>query len=142
MERLAALGVEVVRPRVEQLVMDGTQVVGVAIEGGRVVDADAAVVVPRFHARSDLYESLGGRVEITPSGSHIPTGPRGVTDIPGVWAAGNANDPMAMVAASAASGVATGVAVHGDLAMADLDRAVRARRHAADVLVERTVDSR
>jgi hypothetical protein len=33
-----------------------------------------------------------------------------------------------MVIMSSASGVATGAAVHGDLVMADLDRAVRVRR--------------
>lgn len=127
-EQLSALDVSVVRPRVERLVMDGAQVRGVEIEGGRVFDADAVVVVPRFNARTDLYESLGGCPEEFPFGKQVPADPRGMTAIPGVWAAGNASNPMAMVVAAAASGVAAGAAVHGDLCLADLDRAVQQRR--------------
>ncbi len=130
-EQLAALGVEVVRPKVQRLVMDGAQVRGVEVEGGRVFEADAAVVVPRFDARTKLYEALGGAAETTSFGRQIPTDPRGMTEVPGIWAAGNASAPMAMVTASAASGVMAGAAVHGDLAMADLNRSVEERRIAA-----------
>lgn len=131
-EQLTALGVPVVRPRVERLVMEGAQVRGVEIEGGRVFEADAAVVVPKFIARTEIYESLGGRAERDALGSRIPAEPSGATGIPGVWAAGNASNPMAMVMAAAASGVAVGAAVHGDLALADLERAMRARRGAVE----------
>lgn len=131
-EQLAALDVAVVRPRVEHLVMDGSQVRGVATADGRVFDVDAVVVVPRFNARTALYESLGGVAEDFPFGKQIPADPRGMTSVPGVWAAGNANNPMAMVVAAAAAGVATGAAVHGDLCMADLDRAVQERRAHTD----------
>uniref|UniRef100_UPI003F996BBE FAD-dependent oxidoreductase n=1 Tax=Microbacterium sp. TaxID=51671 RepID=UPI003F996BBE len=127
-EQLAALNVEVVRPRVQRLVMDDTQVRAIEVEGDRLFDLDAVVIVPRFNARTGLYEMLGGAAEESPFGTHIPADPRGMTNVPGVWAAGNANQPMAMVVASAASGVTTGAAVHGDLAMADLTQSVQARR--------------
>ncbi|MGO3146493.1 MAG: NAD(P)/FAD-dependent oxidoreductase [Leucobacter sp.] len=127
-EQLAALGVSVVRPRVERLVMEGVNVRGVEIEGGQVFAADAAVVVPKFNARTALFESLGGIPEATPFGTQIPADPRGQTSVSGVWAAGNANNPMAMVVASAASGVTVGSAIHGDLAMAELTTAVAERR--------------
>ncbi|HMR48400.1 MAG TPA: NAD(P)/FAD-dependent oxidoreductase [Arachnia sp.] len=135
-EQLAALDVTVIRPRVEHLIMDGAQVRGVATEDGHVFDADAAVVVPRFNARTALYESLGGHAEASPFGMQIPTDPRGMTSVPGVWAAGNANNPMAMVVAAAASGVATGAAVHGDLCTADLDRATQERRTPDKLVIE------
>lgn len=84
----------------------------------------------------ELYESIGGAVEQTPFDTRIPADSRGETAAPGVWAAGNAGQPMAMVISSSASGVTTGSAVHGDLLLADLDRAVRARTgdpaHAAE----------
>lgn len=127
-EQLAALDVTVVRPPVQRLVMDGTQVRAVEVDGGRRFEADAVVVAPRFNARTDLYEQLGGSAEDTPFGQRIPTDPRGTTPVPGVWAAGNASDPMAMVVASTASGVAAGSAVHGDLTLAELDHAVRSAR--------------
>ena len=127
-EQLAALKVTLVRPRVKRLLMDGTQVRAVEVDNGRNFALDAVVVVPRFNARTALYESLGGVAEDFPFGTQIPTDSRGMTDIAGVWAAGNAAQPMAMVVAAAASGVATGAAVHGDLAFADLEKAVKERR--------------
>lgn len=129
-EQLAALNVSVVRPRVERLVVDHTQVRAVEIEGGPAFEADAVVIAPRFHARTELYEALGGEPTNTPFGRQIGADQRGMTAIPGVWAAGNASEPMAMLMASTAAGVTTGAAVHGDLAFADLGRAVQERRAA------------
>jgi thioredoxin reductase (NADPH) len=126
-EQLAAMGVSVVTPRVERLVLDGTQVRAVEIEGGRSFELDAVVVAPRFVARTELYEALGGERTVTPFGEQIVVDPRGATAVPGVWAAGNAGDPVAMVVASAGAGLMAGAAVHGDLAAADLARAVAAR---------------
>ena len=127
-EQLAALNVSVVRPRVERLAMEGAQVRAVEIEGGRTFDADAVVVAPEFRARTELYEALGGEPTSTPFGQHIPADQRGMTAIPGVWAAGNASELMASLLPAMAAGMTTGGAVHGDLAFADLERAVRARQ--------------
>lgn len=125
---LAAAGIPLVRGRIEKLVVEGTQVRAVQLHGGERVDIDAAVVAPRFLARTALFESIGGTPEQMPFGTQIPADPRGMTPVPGVWVAGNAGQAMAMVISSSASGVTTGSAVHGELVMADLDRAVRARR--------------
>ncbi len=130
-EQLAALGVGVVAERVERLVLDGRQVRAVETVDGASFDMDAVVVAPRFLARTELYEALGGERTTTPFGVQITTDPRGSTTVPGVWATGNASEPMAMVASATASGVLTGSAVHGDLALADLATAVRARRTAS-----------
>lgn len=127
-EQLAALRVRVVTPRVERLVVDGAQVRAVEIEGGQAFETDAVVVAPRFVARTAVFEALGGEPTSTPFGVQIAADPRGTTAVPGVWVAGNAGDLMAMVVASAASGVMVGAAVHGDLALADLAQAVRVRR--------------
>nr|WP_205707606.1 NAD(P)/FAD-dependent oxidoreductase [Kineococcus vitellinus] len=127
-EQLAALGVRVVTPRVERLVVEGAQVRAVRLEGGRTFPVDAVVVAPRFVARTALYEALGGEATPTPAGARIEADERGATAVPGVRVAGNAAEPTAMVAAAAASGVLVGAAVHGELAAADLARAVRERR--------------
>ncbi|HET8928373.1 MAG TPA: NAD(P)/FAD-dependent oxidoreductase, partial [Microbacterium sp.] len=126
--QLDALGVAVIRPRVERLRVDGTRVRGVEVEGGDSYDVDAVVVASRFEARTELYEALGGEAIATVFGRQIAVDPRGATAVPGVFTAGNASEPMAMLVASAASGVTTGAAVHGDLAVADLNRAVQARQ--------------
>ena len=140
-EQLAALGVRVVTPRVERLVVDGTQVRAVELEGGRAFEVDAVVVAPRFVARTELYEALGGERTTTPFGEQIAADPRGATAVPGVWVAGNAGDLMAMVVAAAASGVLAGAAVHGDLAVADLARAVRVRREPFSAAAEARVSA-
>jgi len=127
-DQVAALGVRVVTPRVERLVVDGTQVRAVEVEGGRSFPVDAVAVGPRFVARTELYEALGGEKTLSPFGEQIVADPRGATAVPGVWVAGNSGDLMAMVAAAAASGVMAGAAVNGDLAVADLARAVAERR--------------
>jgi thioredoxin reductase (NADPH) len=135
-EQLSALGVRVVTPRVKRLVVEGTQVRAIEIEGGCSFEMDAVVIAPRFIARTELYEALGGNRTLTPFGEQIPADPRGQTSVPGVWATGNASEIMAMVAASAASGVMTGSAVHGDLAVADLAESVRLRREPFSAAME------
>jgi thioredoxin reductase (NADPH) len=127
-DQLAALGVEAVSGRIQRLVLEGFQVRAVELEDGSTFAADAAVIAPYFEARTALYEQLGGTIETTPFGRQIPADPRGMTAIPGIWAAGNANQLMAMVVGSAAAGVTTGAAVHGDLCFADLQQATEARR--------------
>ncbi|WP_298045386.1 FAD-dependent oxidoreductase [uncultured Citricoccus sp.] len=127
-DQMAALGIEAVRGRIERLVLEGSQVRAVELEDGSTFAADAAVIAPRFEARTELYEQLGGTIETTPFGRQVPADPRGMTAIPGVWAAGNANQLMAMVVGSAAAGVTTGAAVHGDLCVASLQQALEARR--------------
>jgi len=126
-EQLSALGVSVVTPRVQRLIVDGDQVRAVEIEGGRSIEVDAVVVAPRFVARTELYEALGGERTITPFGEQVVADARGATAVPGVFVAGNTSEPMAMVSVAAGSGVMAGAAVNGDLAAADLARAVESR---------------
>jgi hypothetical protein len=50
----------------------------------------------------------------------------GITEVPGVWVAGNATDPAAQVGASAAAGALAGIEINKALVMADTDAALRA----------------
>lgn len=132
-EELAAIGVDVVAGRVTHLDTgpDPTAPAlrAVVLEGGRELAVDAVAVAPRFVARAELYEQLGGTVEEHPlGGTRIPTGTMGATEVPGVWVAGNATDLAALVGAAAAAGVAAGAGVNADLAHEDAHRAVRAAR--------------
>ena len=100
---------------------------------GRAVEValDALVGAPRFVARGEIYEQLGGTLLEHPvGGSYVPTGERGATDVPGVWVIGNSTDLAAVVVAAMAAGVGAGGAVHMDLITEDVRRAVAARRAA------------
>jgi len=127
-EQLAALNIRVVRPRVDRLVLDGRQVTAVLVDGGRRFETDAVIVVPGYHVRTELFEALGGTAALAQTGRQITADARGATSVAGVFAAGNAAEPMAVLAGSMASGVSTGAAVHGSLAFADLASAVEEQR--------------
>lgn len=127
-EQLAALGARVVRSSVVSLALDGRQLQAAELDNGQRCDLDALVVAPRYEVRTELFEDLGGAAVATPSGRQIETDARGTTAVPGVFAAGNASEQMAMVASSMASGVTTGSAVHGSLAFADLAAEVERQR--------------
>lgn len=126
-EQLAALDVRVVSGVVERLRVENDALRTVVLDDGQEFDVDALAVAPRFVARADLYEQLGGALAEHPAGALIETDPMGRTEIPGVWAAGNARDLAAMVSAAAGAGVMAAAAINADLVAEDAAAAVRAR---------------
>jgi thioredoxin reductase (NADPH) len=126
-DQLVALNIEVVDGSVQQLRGESGAVRAVVLEDGREFPVDAVVVAPRFLARAELLEQLGGRLTEHPFGSFIAADPRGATALPGVWAAGNASDLTAMITAATAAGVVAGAAINADLVTEDANAAVRAR---------------
>ncbi|WP_277833253.1 NAD(P)/FAD-dependent oxidoreductase [Speluncibacter jeojiensis] len=129
-QRLAALDVEIVDGPVDRVLAADGALRSVVLANGR---EHALAVAPRFTARAELYEQLGGTVTDHPMGSFLAAGPTGQTDLPGVWAAGNVDDLSAMVAVAAGAGLAAGVAINADLVTEDADAAVAARAGAAPV---------
>jgi thioredoxin reductase len=125
--QFAATNIRIVRGGVARLRSEADMLRAVVLDDGSEFLVDAVTVAPRFVARADLYEQLGGALEEHPTGAFIATGPMGRTDIPGVWAAGNVSDLSAMVAAATAAGVAAAAAINGDLVVEDVDSSVRAR---------------
>ncbi|MCY9783702.1 NAD(P)/FAD-dependent oxidoreductase [Nocardiopsis sp. EMB25] len=132
-EQLAALNIQVVDGTVRMLRTDGGVLRTVVLADGHEFAVDAVTVTPRFIARSDLYEQLGGTLTEHPMGAFVATGPKGRTDVPGVWAAGNTSDLAAMVTAAEGAGVEAATAINADLVTEDAAAAVRARaqRYAA-----------
>ncbi|MET8575353.1 NAD(P)/FAD-dependent oxidoreductase [Streptomyces sp. NPDC005012] len=117
--RLAARGIRVVDGTVERLVDDEDGALrGVRMADGREIAADAVAVGPRFLARGDLYEQLGGTLTEHPLGTFVAADPQGRTEIDGVWAAGNAADLAAMVTVASAAGLMAGAALNADLVTA------------------------
>lgn len=130
-QQLAALGVRVVDGPVRRLRAEEGALRAVVLEDGREVGVDTVAVAPRFLARTELYEQLGGSPTEHPMGTFIATGPMGRTELPGVWVAGNAGDLAAMVAVAAGAGVAAGAAVNADLVAEDAAAAVARARAVA-----------
>ncbi len=127
-DQLAALDIRVVPGVVHGLRGENDAVRAVVLDDGREFGVDAAIVAPRFIARADLYEQLGGTLTDHPNGLFIAAGPMGQTELPGVWAAGNASDLAAMVSVAAGAGVVAAAAINADLVAQDAGAAVRARR--------------
>ena len=106
---------------------------GVRMVSGELIPRTALVVSPVFTARAAVLESLGLR--ITPVemaghviGAQVASDPTGLTDVPGVWVAGNVADVRAQVIGSAAAGLAAGAAINADLIAEETSQAVERAR--------------
>lgn len=132
-EQLAARGITVVPGEVTGLEITDDRLTGVRLDTGELLPLRALTVAPRAvpgAATAAFLDSLGLASTEHPSGmgSYLAAGPAGLTDVPGVWVAGNAADLTANVLASAASGSAAAGAINADLVAEDTRRAVRARK--------------
>jgi thioredoxin reductase len=130
-EELAARDIRVVTGRVDSLEVTDDHLTGVRLHDGRVVARQALVVGPPMVARSEVLAALG--LQPTPHplglGEFIRADATGLTDVPGVWVAGNVSDLSATVVASAAAGVTAAAAINADLVAEDTRRAITARRN-------------
>lgn len=124
--RLDAMGIDVVEARVAEVAIDADdEVVGVHLDDGRMIAADAVVVAPRFVGRTELLGELGLSPVEAPmgTGEMIAVDERGATEAPGVYAAGNVADVSAQVLQAAAQGSRVGAMVNFDLVHEDAERA-------------------
>jgi thioredoxin reductase len=120
--RLAAAGVRLREGEVVALEGPPERLQRARLKDGTTVPLDALVVAPRMLARSALLDSLGLAPEPHPSGlgEQYPSGPAGVTAVPGLWFAGNVTDVAAQVVGAAAAGMMAGAAINMDLVESDL----------------------
>ena len=131
-EQFAARGMTVVNGAVAGLEIVDDRLAGVRMGDGRLVPRAALVVAPRMVARAGFLAELGLAAVEHPSGAgeHIPAGLAGVTEVPGVWVAGNVTDLTAQVGAAAAAGAMAGAHINADLVAAETRDAVLAHRDA------------
>ncbi|BAU95088.1 thioredoxin reductase [Corynebacterium suranareeae] len=108
------VGTDVVR------VGDAGEKLNVELASGDGLVCDHIVVATRPLVDPTLYTQLGGDLEENDFGRFIPASQSGRTPIEGVWVAGNAQAPMAMVYGSAAQGVMAGAEINFDLIQEDL----------------------
>ena len=120
--RLSAAGVRLQEGEVVALEGPPDGLEGARLVDGTMVPLDALVIAPRMLARSAVLDSLGLAPEPHPSGlgEQYPSGPMGVTAVPGVWVAGNVADVGAQVMGAAAAGTMAGAAINMDLVESDL----------------------
>ncbi|GGN35283.1 NAD(P)/FAD-dependent oxidoreductase [Streptomyces fuscichromogenes] len=125
--RLAAAGVRVVPGEVAGLRIEHDRLTGVRLADGHVHEREALFVAPRPVPRNDLLVALGAELAGTPFGSYPVIDERGLTTVPGLWAAGNASGFAEQVINAASRGYRAGAAINGELLFADLDAAPAAR---------------
>ncbi|GAA1115380.1 NAD(P)/FAD-dependent oxidoreductase [Arthrobacter flavus] len=130
LEKLAARGIRVVEGTVQELQVEEDSLRGVVLGDGQTIPLDAVVVAPTFNARAEVFAGLGVATVAHESGlgSFIATGEAGATNVPGVWAVGNAANLMAQVLASAADGSWTGAMINMSLMEDELQRDLAAHR--------------
>lgn len=131
-EQLAARGIRVVDSIVDSLVVEDDRITGVRLADGTVVARQAVAVSTRLVASSRLLTALGLSATAHPRGfgEFIAADPTGLTDVPGVWVAGNVTDLTAQVITAAAGGVNAAAAINADLIAEDTQRAVADHREA------------
>jgi thioredoxin reductase len=133
LRRLAAAGVRVVPGRVAEVVVEADRLTGVRLAGGTPSGGGTAharevlFVAPRAVPRTGLLRRLGAELRETPFGAYPVTDERGLTTVPGLWAAGNVGGFAEQVVNAASRGYRAGAAINGELLFADLDAAAGAQ---------------
>ena len=139
-EQLAALGIPVVPGEVVALEITEDRLTGVRLADSTgpadttgpanttVLPRQALAVAPRMTARAGFLADLGLKPTAHPLGigEYIAAGPAGLTEVPGVWVAGNVTDLGAQVGGAAAAGAMAGAAINMDLVAEDATRAAAA----------------
>ena len=125
--RFAARGIRVIDTPVTEVVNDQDgALAGVRLADGQVVASRVLAVGPQMQARAQGLEGLNLPMQDLPNmGRGFAAGLAGTTEVPGVWVAGNATDPVAQVGASAAAGALAAADINRMLATADTDAALQ-----------------
>jgi thioredoxin reductase len=121
--RLAAAGVKVVTGQVAGLVVEEDRLTGVRLKDGTVYEREALFVAPKAVPQTELFVKLGAEMNETPFGAYPVIDERGLTSVPGLWAAGNASGFAEQVINAASRSYRAGATINGELLMADLDAA-------------------
>ena len=146
-ERLEARGIRVVSGRVAALMCDNDELVGLRLADGQDHPCAALVVAPRFVASSDVLASLGARtteLEVAGrvAGTYVASDATGLTEIAGVWVAGNITDLFGQVIGAAAGAGRSAAAINADLVAEDVRIAVAAGRQPFSARSERELSER
>jgi thioredoxin reductase len=128
-DQLVVRDIQVIDGKVESIQISDDRLTGVQMSDGSVVHRDALVVSTRMVARAGFLADLGLTPKEHPSGlgEHIEVDGSGLTEVSGVWAAGNVTDLAAQVGGAAAAGAWAAMRINADLVDEDTLRAVEGR---------------
>jgi thioredoxin reductase len=115
--QLAAAGIAVRRDPIVELVGDRGRIEAVRLAGGSVVTVDGGFVRPQWRSALDFLDGIAPSADAE---GHLLTDRSGRTDVPGLYAAGDAAAPgpqQLIVAAGAGARVAA-VIVHDTVGIA------------------------
>lgn len=125
--RFAARDIRIIETDVKEVVSDDDgALAGVRLADGAFVGRRILAAASRMHARTEGLAGLKLPMKDLPMGRCFASGTAGITEIPGVWVAGNATDLTAQVGAAAAAGALAGSHINAMLAVADTDAALAA----------------
>ncbi|MGK6355758.1 NAD(P)/FAD-dependent oxidoreductase [Sphingomonas sp. DT-207] len=113
--RLAARGVAIERTPVVEILGAAPEIEAIRLADGRDIRVAALFTAPRTRMASPLAEQLGVAFADGPSGRFIQVDDWGQTSLDGVYAAGDAAQPMHNATLASASGVLAGVGAHQSL---------------------------
>ncbi|MFZ4893763.1 NAD(P)/FAD-dependent oxidoreductase [Plantibacter sp. Mn2098] len=135
LEQLAARGIPVVRGIVASVEVVDDAITALVLEDGSAHAVEAVVVGPRFAVRAGALAALGLEPVPHPSGvgTMIDADAQGRTSVPGVWAVGNASNPMGQVVVAAASGMMAGAVINAELVTEEVAADVERYRAARSV---------
>ncbi len=125
--QLLKRGVRVVTDRVERLVYEGENLLGVKLQNESVIPCDKMFVNHGHRINGGLLTELGCRC--SRRGAAI-TNRKQETSVPGVYAAGDATIDIHFVVAAAAEGAKAGVSIHTDLMTAENAPALKYKEEA------------
>lgn len=126
---LDARGIAIVDGTVERLAVSDDRLQAVQLADGRIVARAALFIRPSLHTHAGgPAEDLG--CELAADGL-VQTDATGRTNVPGVWAAGNATNARAQVITAAGEGSAVAIAINTELVSDDVAQAVQQAAAAA-----------
>jgi thioredoxin reductase len=129
-QQLAARGIKLIEGQVARIHSTDGAVSSVEMADGSDHPVQALTAQSRVVARGAFLETLGLVPVSSEFGELIETDATGLTDISGVWAAGNVTDLRANVVASAFDGAMSGVAINMGMMAQELAEAVAAHEDA------------
>lgn len=111
-ETLETHGVAVEPRRLKRLVGDGDSLSAVELEDGHTRPVEALYVAPQSSLASPIAEQLGAAIDDGPMGPLIRTDADKMTNVPGLYAAGDIARAPHSVSWAVADGVTAGTAAH------------------------------
>jgi thioredoxin reductase len=116
-ETIRRLDIRVIETPISRLEGDGDKLEGIRFTDGKFLPRSALFFSPGQYQRSHLAERLG--CEFCEDTNCIQCGENAATNVPGVYAAGNASRGVQLVIAAAAEGMEAAFAINNALLEAD-----------------------